>query len=192
VLVALRADGSVARSIRTRVAARLSTATRRAGRKPSRDRRSASRGGAIRLFLRQWRWFVGRAPLSAAALSLGACELLAIAGCLLLCLGLGRPRPLLANFALLFLAAHVLVRGLAALAAAGVVLRHTVTPLSSAPVRIGIVDAVATADGLPFRVVAARARRQRVDRAGVDRLAAVRAPVGPCRHVAAGWHWFRH
>jgi hypothetical protein len=60
------------------------------------------------------------------------------------------------------------------------------------PVRVGIVDAVPAPDRLPLRVVTARTRRQRIDRAGVDRLAAVRAVVCPRRHVAAGRYWFRH
>ena len=59
-------------------------------------------------------------------------------------------------------------------------------------VRIGVFRAVPPADGVPLSVAAFRARRQAVDRAHVDLIAAVRAAIRPGRHVASGWNWIRH
>src|SRR5204862_7029724 len=66
------------------------------------------------------------------------------------------------------------------------------TTLRSVPIGVGIVDAVAAADGFPFTVTALGAGRQMLRRTHITRLATVRAPVRATRDVASRWDWIRH
>src|SRR4051794_3487802 len=61
-----------------------------------------------------------------------------------------------------------------------------------AAVRVRVVRAIAAAYGPPLGVVTARAWRQALGRADVDRVAAVGALVGAGGYVAACWDWFCH
>jgi hypothetical protein len=59
-------------------------------------------------------------------------------------------------------------------------------------VRVRVLSAVAAAEGLPAVVAAVWAGRQRINRSNFDRLAAIRAPVGPCGDVAPSRDWLSH
>src|SRR4051812_12710179 len=65
-------------------------------------------------------------------------------------------------------------------------------PRSGGRLRVGVVGAIAAAERLVFAVAATRTRRQMVSGLHAELVAAVRAPIGTGRDVAAGGNWISH